>query len=112
MHTVLVVQPLRSGSTKVTTYDDGRPVADEQYGFYAAIANNVAQPTPSTLTRAFVSFNLQTPIHVGGRVDHDADRHFRGRIALLKIYASSVDCLLYTSPSPRDGLLSRMPSSA
>ena len=26
----------------------------------------------------------------------------------LKLY----DCLLYTSPSPRDGLLSRMPSSA
>ena len=24
----------------------------------------------------------------------------------------SGDCLLYTSPSPRDGLLSRMPSSA
>ena len=24
----------------------------------------------------------------------------------------SVTCLLYTSPSPRDGLLSRMPSSA
>ena len=26
--------------------------------------------------------------------------------------AQSVRCLLYTSPSPRDGLLSRMPSSA
>ena len=26
--------------------------------------------------------------------------------------ASLVTCLLYTSPSPRDGLLSRMPSSA
>ena len=26
--------------------------------------------------------------------------------------AESGDCLLYTSPSPRDGLLSRMPSSA
>ena len=25
---------------------------------------------------------------------------------------SVTDCLLYTSPSPRDGLLSRMPSSA
>ena len=24
----------------------------------------------------------------------------------------NLDCLLYTSPSPRDGLLSRMPSSA
>ena len=26
--------------------------------------------------------------------------------------AEIMDCLLYTSPSPRDGLLSRMPSSA
>ena len=30
------------------------------------------------------------------------------RVAL----AAVIDCLLYTSPSPRDGLLSRMPSSA
>ena len=28
------------------------------------------------------------------------------------IEAVSKTCLLYTSPSPRDGLLSRMPSSA
>ena len=27
-------------------------------------------------------------------------------------YGRGVPCLLYTSPSPRDGLLSRMPSSA
>ena len=27
-------------------------------------------------------------------------------------YVKGVPCLLYTSPSPRDGLLSRMPSSA
>ena len=27
-------------------------------------------------------------------------------------FTESKDCLLYTSPSPRDGLLSRMPSSA
>ena len=26
--------------------------------------------------------------------------------------ARVINCLLYTSPSPRDGLLSRMPSSA
>ena len=35
--------------------------------------------------------------------------------ALLRPWLGSVDlpdCLLYTSPSPRDGLLSRMPSSA
>ena len=28
------------------------------------------------------------------------------------LIALEIDCLLYTSPSPRDGLLSRMPSSA
>ena len=31
---------------------------------------------------------------------------------LLERLESKLDCLLYTSPSPRDGLLSRMPSSA
>ena len=29
-----------------------------------------------------------------------------------EIKSSNISCLLYTSPSPRDGLLSRMPSSA
>ena len=33
------------------------------------------------------------------QIAHMVDTHMR-------------DCLLYTSPSPRDGLLSRMPSSA
>src|SRR5665647_1387612 len=32
--------------------------------------------------------------------------------SLLGIIEEHRDCLLYTSPSPRDGLLSRMPSSA
>ena len=30
----------------------------------------------------------------------------------LHALAEALDCLLYTSPSPRDGLLPRMPSSA
>ena len=33
-------------------------------------------------------------------------------LALSKEFPDFDDCLLYTSPSPRDGLLSRMPSSA
>ena len=33
-------------------------------------------------------------------------------VAASKKYGSTSTCLLYTSPSPRDGLLSRMPSSA
>ena len=33
-------------------------------------------------------------------------------ILLVSMGAGAAGCLLYTSPSPRDGLLSRMPSSA
>ena len=36
----------------------------------------------------------------------------RGNRAGLRLGIDSEGCLLYTSPSPRDGLLSRMPSSA
>ena len=38
-------------------------------------------------------------------------RHVIRRISFILI-AQQLGCLLYTSPSPRDGLLSRMPSSA
>ena len=38
----------------------------------------------------------------------------KGAAIILKTLSSAIAnaCLLYTSPSPRDGLLSRMPSSA
>ena len=35
-----------------------------------------------------------------------------GLISLVALVAPNEDCLLYTSPSPRDATLSRMPSSA
>ena len=34
------------------------------------------------------------------------------QLAALQMARNPMTCLLYTSPSPRDGLLSRMPSSA
>ena len=33
-------------------------------------------------------------------------------VMIMKFEPTLFTCLLYTSPSPRDGLLSRMPSSA
>ena len=39
-------------------------------------------------------------------------RDFLKSFCELSINARNKFCLLYTSPSPRDGLLSRMPSSA
>eukprot|EP01016_Furgasonia_blochmanni_P025887 TRINITY_DN2767_c0_g1_i13.p2 TRINITY_DN2767_c0_g1~~TRINITY_DN2767_c0_g1_i13.p2 ORF type:complete len:197 (+),score=55.85 TRINITY_DN2767_c0_g1_i13:61-591(+) len=39
--------------------------------------------------------------------------HTLGNVQYYAVYSVSLkSCLLYTSPSPRDGLLSRMPSSA
>ena len=40
------------------------------------------------------------------------DAAFAGQGVVAECFAMSGFCLLYTSPSPRDGLLSRMPSSA
>ena len=37
---------------------------------------------------------------------------FTSKDAIFGVLSSVSSCLLYTSPSPRDGLLSRMPSSA
>ena len=37
---------------------------------------------------------------------------FDGKNIMIAINGKDSSCLLYTSPSPRDGLLSRMPSSA
>ena len=52
-----------------------------------------------------------------GYIKTDIDKndgfiHFSTSKQLAKTLRLYFDCLLYTSPSPRDGLLSRMPSSA
>ena len=53
--------------------------------------------------------NKKTPYFI-----HLKDREPFGMAGLWETWTNDEgdDCLLYTSPSPRDGLLSRMPSSA
>ena len=67
---------------------------------------------------------LQTPICEFGQKAHDFElkstenknlslSDIKGENGTLIMFISNhCPCLLYTSPSPRDGLLSRMPSSA
>ena len=55
--------------------------------------------------------NLQYLVNNG----YDAIGYEFSDIAISQAVTKNIhykDCLLYTSPSPRDGLLSRMPSSA
>ena len=47
------------------------------------------------------------PIHAGPEIGVASTKAFLGQLIVLYIF-----CLLYTSPSPRDGSISRMPSSA
>ena len=64
---------------------------------------------PEVLTRTAQRFPDRTAlIFMGKRIA------YRELEALVNRFARALTeiCLLYTSPSPRDGLLSRMPSSA
>ena len=54
---------------------------------------------------------LNYPVYVGGNRGR-GQVYPTGEKSNNNAYTSTVACLLYTSPSPRDGLLSRMPSSA
>ena len=70
----------------------------------------------------FIKHNMlgtQFPWHIGTIVNLEKDDVLCDEIDniqfcewIYKDFAPQGPCLLYTSPSPRDGLLSRMPSSA
>ena len=65
----------------------------------------------NTTTASWINKNVslaQTDFYAISALDASGGK----AIPAGSIYAQYVSCLLYTSPSPRDGLLSRMPSSA
>ena len=60
---------------------------------------------------------LSVSVTSGGVDSMENYKYIIGQINALESVRQEIsnllnDCLLYTSPSPRDGLLSRMPSSA
>ena len=60
-----------------------------------------------------VPANDNATARIDGSVLHGlGSADMKGGLAVMLELARTVRCLLYTSPSPRDGLLSRMPSSA
>ena len=58
---------------------------------------------------------LRKAITAGDSMDVEFQRAYANQVKEIQramFMTQTYDCLLYTSPSPRDGLLSRMPSSA
>ena len=68
----------------------------------------------------FINLDKQAPIKAftelgltfRPEIENINNKYEVGAISSQEFVASYKDCLLYTSPSPRDGATSRMPSSA
>ena len=66
-----------------------------------------AEQSPEDIAQGslIVDTHIDTPYRIKAQLDNSGTYEDIAQ-------KTSYDCLLYTSPSPRDGLLSRMPSSA
>ena len=86
-------------------------MSDRQFGFETLCLHAGQLPDPATGSRTVPIY--QTAAYVFDSADHAASLFNLQTFG--NIYTRLMNpttCLLYTSPSPRDGLLSRMPSSA
>ena len=78
--------------------------------FQLAVWKEIAKITPGkTKTYSELANILGKPKSARAVANACGKNPYPGPIACHRVIRS---CLLYTSPSPRDGLLSRMPSSA
>ena len=76
----------------------------------ALLAGSLDKETEMAQKRRFTALpNVNFKDKKVNKMDKD---EARGRWKLIATALEERGCLLYTSPSPRDGLLSRMPSSA
>ena len=75
----------------------------------------VCRPTTQCLLKIFLRWVVETDLGIGHPLGPAADYILLSTVERkgeqILIFSFYI-CLLYTSPSPRDGLLSRMPSSA
>ena len=96
---------LEGGVAKSTLKVLLRDFETPKLAIYAETLNRIAREVESDLSGIKVAVEIQKQYRnmADGLVDEPRAVEF----AVL-----AHDCLLYTSPSPRDGLLSRMPSSA
>ena len=101
-----IEQNLWSHKVRFTRWADSEP--EDSFGERAGIYAEFGKVVCISLG-FFYKTGAGLRFRVKSFYDHD-------EVALLKSFSALMNqhynCLLYTSPSPRDGLLSRMPSSA
>ena len=76
----------------ITTFVNGAVVHDSYYQFGVAYWRenvNTFYPTPSEGNLG-TSFNLQTDIFIGGRMDQNVDRHFAGSIYGIAVFETTI----------------------
>ena len=112
--------PVGSGNTAILNvgvvtansfYGDGSNLSGVQVGGASSLSFN-------DNIGAYFGNSQDLKIHHDGNHSYIDDQgqgnlRFRsGTVEITNLAGNKTSCLLYTSPSPRDGLLSRMPSSA
>ena len=91
-----------------------KPIMDlELFGYDISFTNSSLWMTITTL---FIIISFTLPFLKSKKTNSVEDLYpSRMQVAAelgFNFISNLITCLLYTSPSPRDGLLSRMPSSA
>ena len=106
---------------RLETLDNGKPFKDSLntdlplaiacYRYYAGWADKVQGKT-IPISGPYFCYTRHEPVGVVGQIIPWNFPLLMQAWKLAPALAMGNTCLLYTSPSPRDGLLSRMPSSA
>ena len=111
-NTDIVFAPKGTGSVKVTgqfVIDDGSFILEDAQGPKARFEiSNIGTGTNTRIMTLPTITSGNGTVLVGD----DTQQTLRNKTILIDEDNLVLTCLLYTSPSPRDGLLSRMPSSA
>ena len=95
-------------------YGDVNPTFDAEYtGFQAGDdESNITKATISTVANLASNAGTYAITAANASGDNYAFAYNDGELKITRAPLTITPCLLYTSPSPRDATLSRMPSSA
>ena len=100
---------------KKVSFTEMKNGTKDDYLFLDRHEKNFASKTADRILKFMSGLTETLEGYQISRLEHSlqsATRAYKNGESEEMVVAALLHCLLYTSPSPRDGLLSRMPSSA